>query len=308
MRAHTTIIALGAVLALTGSGCVGTAYQPRTVKETRTINVPHISSSALQVTTGNGAVTVEAIDRDDVELVATLRATTAERLTNALVVAERDRSNTLVVRVDWPGGKPRNNEGCDFKILLPDAKGATIRTSNGSVAIVGLEGTADLRTSNGRLEVRNHGGDVKVHTSNGPVSVKGAAGAVDAGTSNGSASVSEVEGAITVRTSNGKVEILEAKRSVTAGTSNGSIEIRLAQEGGGPVEAKTSNGGVTLAVGEGFTGELDLRTSNSSIRIDDLPGATTVADSKRHKQLRFGASDNQSHIETSNGSIRVRAR
>jgi DUF4097 and DUF4098 domain-containing protein YvlB len=251
---------------------------------------------------------VESSDRDDVEIEASLRATTQERLKGARVVADRDSAGALLVSVTWPGGKARNNEGCSFKITLPGARGVTVRTANGRVLIAGLEGAADLATSNGGIDVRGHDGDLKAHSSNGSLSVERVAGSVETGTSNGSVSVRDAGGGVQVRTSNGRIEIAEATGAVTARTSNGSIEIRLAGDGVGPVEANTSNGSVTLTIGQALGGELELRTSDASISVGDLAGATMVVDEKHHKRVRLDDSSSRSRVQTSNGSIRVRMR
>jgi DUF4097 and DUF4098 domain-containing protein YvlB len=301
-------VALAGVWGLTVTGCAFAGSTPPLAKETRTLHVAHVPSSAVQVTTRNGAVTVEASERDEVEIVATLTATTQERLKETQVVAERDASNALIVGVDWAGGKPMNREGCGFRVLLPQATGAGIHTSNGGITIVGLEGMADLEASNGPIEVRQHGGDVKADTSNGPISVLQARGSVAAETSNGPVSIHDPGGRVLARTSNSKIEIVEASQAVTSRTSNGPISVRLSEHGVGPVEAHTSNGSVTLIVGNAFGGDLEMRTSNGSIRVDDLQNVTLVSESKGRRHLRVGSADIESQLETSNGSIHVRSR
>lgn len=302
------VLALAGAWALTTTGCALAVSSPPLARETRTLHVPHVASSAVEVTTRNGAVTVEASERDDVEIVATLAAESQARLQETQVVAERDAANTLVVRVDWADGKPRNREGCGFRVLLPQATRAKVRTSNGGITIAGLGGAADLKTSNGPIEVGRHRGDVEADTSNGPVSVRQATGSVEAETSNGPVSIVEPGGEVSARTSNGRIEIVEAGRAVVARTSNGPISVRLSDQGAGPVEARTSNGSVTLTLGGGFGGELDMRTSNGSIRVENLSGVTLLNDSKNRKHLRIGTAETKSKMETSNGSIHVQKR
>jgi DUF4097 and DUF4098 domain-containing protein YvlB len=257
-------------------------------KETRTVNVAHVAGSAVQVLADNGGIEIGTGDRQDVEIVADLRATTAERLAETRVVAERDTSSgRLNIQVQWPEGRKRNNEGCSFKITVPEANGVEARTSNGGVHVAGLSGNARLHSSNGAIEVQDQRGDVDCRTSNGSITVAGA------------------EGAIGARTSNGRIEIRNAKHAVKAQSSNGAVHIDLADGGTGPVDAESSNGRMTLNVGGSFAGELELRTSNGAIQVSDLPDAKVVTAGKTHMMLRFGESPDRSRVTTSNGGIQI---
>jgi DUF4097 and DUF4098 domain-containing protein YvlB len=267
------------------SGCISQPLH----EATRTIEHDHAAESGLRVESANGSITVQKTERDNVQIVAHLRAISPERLEAAKTIIERKDDKTLAIRVAWPEDKRLGNEGCSFEIHIPDAVGLHLKTSNGKLQAVGLRGNAELRTSNGRVEIQDHSGPVIAKSSNGNIVVKGVSGAID------------------TETSNGKITIVGAPDSVRAKSSNGALRISFAPESTGPIDAHTSNGTVELELGTSFAGHLSLTTSNGSIELSELPSAQLVSSGKKHTELAFGDADHKSEVRTSNGSIRVRS-
>lgn len=257
-------------------------------EETRLSNVPHVDESPIDVVTVNGSVSVTREEREDVEIVAHLKAVSAERLAAVKVVSTRSEDDTLSIAVEWPDGKPENREGCRFDVLIPDADGVKVRTSNGKVEIAGLGGKADLETRNGAIKVTSHTGPVEARTGNGAVTVRGSDGALD------------------VSTRNGRIEVSGATAEAKLETSNGSIELALTAEDSGPIEAHARNGSVTVSLSRALKGELTLDTTNGSINIDSDLDPQVVSRKKTHAVLDLGESENSSSVTTSNGSIRVK--
>lgn len=284
----TSLVVSTAIVSLAGGCNLSIPFVAPLHEETRTSNVPHMDGSAIEVVTVNGAVVVIQEERDDVQVVAQLRAVSAERLEAAEVVAVRNDDDTLSISVDWPEGKRRNREGCNFEILIPDADGAILRTSNGKIELVGLGGTADLQTSNGAITVESHSGAIKARTSNGTITAR------------------ENEGAIDASASNGRIKIADATDRVDAKTSNGAIVVGLGAEGQGPIVARTSNGGITLGLSPAMKGQLTLNTSNGSLNVESSLESKVVSRKKNRAVLDLGGSEEQSTATTSNGSIHVR--
>ncbi len=285
----------GQVLTLAGliglmAGCNMVSMTQPLHEETRTSNTPHLEKKALDVVTRNGSVTVRREDRDDVQIVAHLKAVSPERLAAVEVVADRDEDGTLSISVDWPEGKPQNREGCRFEIHIPGATGVSVRSSNGKIGLTGLGGDTDLQTSNGSIEVKSHDGPLKAHTSNGQIAA------------------SAVQGEIAVSTSNGRIKITDAIGRVDAKTSNGSVDVSLHPEGVGPLKVDTSNGSISLGLSSAVKGQLKLNTSNGSVTIDPSLKSQVVSHGKAKAVLQLGESGNESTAKTSNGSIRVRGR
>ncbi len=285
------VAALSCVL-LTLGGCV--FGQVHLERETRLLTVDHVAASPVSVRTINGAVSVVAdTSASDVSVTAELRAQSLDRLERTKIVASRDPDGTLRIDIAWADGVALNSEGCDLDIILPDARGVDIHTSNGSVEVSNLAGKATLNSSNGRITATHHDGDVVASTSNGSISVTDPAGDVEADSSNG---------AITVANAPGRV---------SADSSNGKIDIRLASTSAGPVIADTANGSINLVVGASFRGRLSLRTSNSGITTEGFSSrsdAKVEKSSKSKATIVFGEGGADSTCSTSNGHITVATR
>jgi len=266
--ARRALVAFGVcLLTLPALGC-GLMDPP--VEETRTSSLSHVAGTPLSVESVNGSITLTATpDVNDVTVVATLKARTKERLEATRVLAERKPDNSLSIFVQWPDDIREGNEGCSFVIRLPDVKGVTLKSSNGSVTLVGSTGAANIKTSNGSVTFSRHDGELKVKTSNGSVTGSGVNGTAD------------------------------------IDTSNGAVTISLAPTFAGPVAIDTSNGSVTLKVGEAFTGELSIKTSNGSITLPSDPGVRIADKSKGSARLSFGDGGKASKIVTSNAAVTV---
>ena len=238
--------------------------------ETRELTVPHVVGSSLAVTTRNGAISVERSDVQEIEIVATIKAMSEERLAKSEIVTQRE-GETLRISVAWPEGKRKMREGCSFELRVPEGvKGVALTASNGSLTSSGLAGDASLESSNGSIKISNHDGKVDLDTSNGRIQVVGVTGSVD------------------------------------AKSSNGSLDIALADGASGSVVLKTSNGSVNLKLGSEFSGRLKMKTSNGSISYGGAAGAKVLKGGRKSAEIQFGESNEASSIETSNGSITVR--
>ena len=276
------------VVAMTAmAGC--SALGPR-VHEQRTMTVAHAAGTSLSIVTANGSVLAERQHRSDVLVEVDLFGPDAERLSFANVHAERVGDGSLRVWVDWPGGKRENNEGANIDVLLPDAVGVDIRTSNGTVTLLGLAGLAKINTSNGNIIVRDHSGAVHADTSNGDLRLEGVDGDIVAGSSNGSITITDAFGV------------------VEADTSNGNAYVSTAHGNPGPVRISTSNGRVQLELGDGFAGILRVKTSNGKIAASGFDNARLIDSGKNTLKIQIGTDETVSAIRTSNGSVRISPR
>ncbi len=256
------------------AGC-NFGWQSARFKETRQLMVDHEPGAGVDVETRNGAIDVRVVQVDSVEIDAHIRAITQERLNLTEVVASRLDDGTLYLRVQWPEGGRKGSEGCSFDIRLPDAYGATLKSSNGALTLVGASGRASLTTSNGRITVENHEGDVIVDTSNG------------------------------------RVQLAQINGSVDADTSNGSVRVELADAASGPIRIDTSNGSVHVGVGGAFAGELSAKTSNGSVSLVGF-SPEEIAEKRRrscrlHAEAVIGppGEGGESRVSSSNGSISI---
>lgn len=277
MASATRVLMRAAVLAfglsmITAGGCVVSWGGP-THKETRTTSVPVEAPGGLDVSTRNGSVSVERGSTDRIQVSATLRARTLERLAEMTVVIE-EVDGVLRIRPEAPGGKWQSNEGCSIEVVVPTGavtRGITVNTSNGKISVAAMTGKAHLDTSNGSITVEDHDGEVHA------------------------------------KTSNGKINLHRVGGPVVADTSNGSVTVRLREDVRGPVNLDTSNGSVTLEVGRAFAGSLRISTSNGSVDVPErAEGVRVLSKKRRSASLEFGTGQPSSVIDTSNGNVRVR--
>lgn len=259
----------GCVVSGTVAGC-GVLYQPANSKATKSAAVTHVAAAPVDVMTENGAITITKSEGAEVTITANIRATTQERADAVTVTSERSPDGTLVVRVNWPGGKRLGSEGAAIDISMPEAGGVTLRTSNGAITMSGMTGAANLHSSNGAIKVHGHSGHVDADTSNG------------------------------------KIELLDV-RSAKADTSNGAVNVRLLADSAGPVDIDTSNGGVTLEVGTAFDATLTAKTSNGKASCT-AAGATVVSSGRGSGVFKFGTGEKTGTIHSSNGGITIKSR
>jgi len=287
-----TALPLIAASASVLGGCV--SFQSANFKSSSSATLTHVAGMPVSVATENGRIVVEAAQRADVQSVqisAEVRATTQERADTTEIVAERDTDGRLRVSVAWPDGQRISGEGCSITILLPDASGLDLRTSNGSVTIRGCAGQATVVTSNGPIEVTDHAGVAKLKTSNGAVTV------------------TNLSGALNVDTANSRIVGTGLGGPVDVHTSNGPVSITLADSSVGPADIRTSNGSVKFCPGGTFTGDLSISTSNGSITLPSEGGAMRVIEKNKTSakvSFRMGPiAQPESVIRTSNGAVTV---
>ncbi len=216
-----------------------------TFRGTKTTTVAHVAGSPLDVNTENGSITIIVAARGDVQIESRFAATTAERLAAASVEAVRKPDGTLSVHAVWPDGKAIGSEECAFTITLPDAKGLTLKTSNGSIKSGTTSGTMNAQTSNGSVSIQNHSGEATVHTSNGSVEfalADDSSGPVGIRTSNGAVTLEvgkAFTGALSASTSNGKISY----EGFDTAASNNALQVGASTT---PSKVKTSNGRVSI--------------------------------------------------------------
>ena len=171
--AMTVLLALLALFAAPSCDAPGHTYGDRpTACEVREIALP--ATGALVVDNGvSGSVSVGAWDRDEVSVVATLRAYGSdERSPTELLAATTIETDGGVRNVTRGGGWVE----VAYRVRVPRATGLTVETRNGSIAVEGVVGRHRLTTRNGSLRLADVGGDVRAETANGSVTVVASGG------------------------------------------------------------------------------------------------------------------------------------
>jgi len=248
----------------------------------------------LQVDSSNGFIVVEAADTSTVTATARLRSRgetleKAEARVDAIVYDMTQEGDviTLRYRSSDQTDDVRRYSGVSFTVTVPRQADIDAETSNGDIAVRGVQGVFDLNTSNGDVELSDLVGTALVDTSNGRIEAERVSGVLDLETSNGAIYMEDVEARVDARTSNGRIEFAgifvgDAHR---LRTSNGTIGLRVPADAALTFDASTSIGSITTSlpltgdtVGRDWnatlnapaTTTLELRTSNGSIHIDAL--------------------------------------
>jgi len=160
------------------------------------------------------------------------------------------------------------NSGASANVKVPKGTTLELRSSNGSLTVIGPTGDVTANTSNGRIEMEGSTGKLKLDTSNGHITIKAENSIVAAHTSNGYIEFrgSLAAGDHSLRTSNGSITLTlppDARFKFDAQTSNGKItsEFPMTRTGG------SRDSELRGTVGESPTTFIELRTSNGRIEI-----------------------------------------
>jgi len=269
-------------------GCVVSGWDQAPFKGTRVVSLSHVAGSAVKVRSENGSVKLTAANVPEATINAEVRARTQERLDQVKVVAVRGASGELSISVEWPAPGRQGSEGASMEIKVPDGKNIDIKTSNGSITVAGMDGSAVLVSSNGAIAVDDQDGPVNASTSNGVITITAPGGPVVAESSNGS------------------IKVIKAPGKVKADSSNAKITVELLPTNPGPVNLDTSNGSIVFSFGPAFSGVLKASTSNGSIKMDGVMAKTK---SKNSATIELGEKPSEapgSVLDTSNESITIK--
>ncbi len=220
---------------------------------------PFSAGQRLTLDNTNGDVFVEAWDGDEVQIVATKRIKSRRESADALL-----RELTIDVQV--------NGSGIEIETLYPKRRGFLgMSDVNASVEYdirVPRQAGLELRTVNGEIEVVRIEGEMRLRSTNGGIAVVDSAGSVNAATTNGGirAELEQVSGEdMEFSTTNGGIRVYlpsNLSASVDARTTNGSIETDFPVEVRGTFRRTRLSGDIN-----GGGPELELETTNGSIRI-----------------------------------------
>lgn len=181
---------------------------------------PLNANGRVRISNINGSITVEAWDRNEVQLSYTKIADTKERLSEVEVRID-SRTDFFSVESDYDNFKTRNNDqwrnggklSVEYRLMVP--RGAVlneVETVNGSVTVSNFINVTRVSAVNGSVKATNIRGTARLSTVNGEVS----------------ADFDRLENGskISLDTVNGKVQLLipsDSNATLKADSLNGSI-------------------------------------------------------------------------------------
>lgn len=272
-------------LALAGLLTLTAAAQAAEVTDRFEKTYPFRDGALLELDNVNGAVGIDAWDRDEVRLVAEKKvraddqAKAREVLKQVQVSVQQEGGGLQVVTripktgggiLDWMTGD-NVNVSVSYRLQVPRRARLDVETTNGTLRVKGTQGEAILETTNGAISIADLDGDLRLSSTNGGIEATDVAGAVRASTTNGGIEVRLREvpsgSELSFQTTNGSVDVAlpsDIRASVDIATSNGRISSEFDVAGGSKSRTRLSgdiNGG---------GGELKIRTSNGNVEVEQI--------------------------------------
>lgn len=266
-------------LMITLAGCcinIGSCAMRAKYERTVQLSAPLSAGSGFEARTHNGSIKIAGADVTDCNLTATItaRAITeeeAKELAERTTVRLESFGGRLIAKIDKPTFLTNKSVSVSLDVQLPDESDLELTTHNGSVQIRNVVGRLSGTTHNGRITAEQVSGTAQLHTHNGSVTCR------------------EISGDCRLKSHNGSVKVYYSKAAESI------CDISLI----------TYNGGIELETPSNFSGEFSASTHNGSIRTD-LPITIVGKVNKRKLTGKIGTGQGKLHLETHNGSIRVR--
>jgi hypothetical protein len=274
---------------------------PRDGSADRTLQASFDDPKSLDVEVENGSimitrddslksmqVTVVVGDRSDGRSDSDSYRTAVQ---GAVLVAERDSSGQVKVRVNLPGlGLFRSN---------PPSTNVTVRTP-------GLSGVR-AESMNGSIRTEGDLGKLALETINGSIDAAGAASVVEADSNNGSISIAGTMTSVKAESTNGNIDISGAMSSARAETANGKIRIAVPAGSKAVIDAESVNGSITLEIPASWDGAIDASTTCGRLRVTDIDGTTTNDFvGATFRRTAASGSSAKAKLDVTNGSITLK--
>lgn len=256
----------------------------------------------------NGSVEILSWEKDSVQVAGTKYAATESDL-KEMKIETHAEEGAVRIRTVRPSGRYRSM-GARYFIRVPrTVELERIVTSNGSIRIEDVEGSARLETSNGAVRLRKLAGRLEVRTSNGSIEGDEVTGDAVLRTSNGAIRLTQTRGSLDAATSNGSINARFARVTPQKGfrceTSNGSIDLGFEALEGNEVRANTSNSSITVRLPRTAKAQIRAHTSHGSVTSDFDVTVRSGTVGKDHLEGQIGEGGPLVQLTTSNGSIRI---
>lgn len=277
---HFAKVSLGCLLCLVMfmAGCISIGGCSMQAKYERTVQLsaPLSPGSAFEAQTHNGSITINGAEVAECNMTATIvaRAATdeeAQELAEKVKVTLVPSGNRLITRIDKPTQLINKSVSVGLDVEVPNQTDLKLVTHNGSVEISDIKGRLDATTHNGKVTSERVSGTTAFSTHNGSVTC------------------GEISGSTQLKSHNGSI------KAYYTDTAPSVCDISII----------THNGGIELKTPPGYSGRIDASTNNGSINTD-LPITVSGKISKSSLKGTIGAGEGQLHLETHNGSIRIR--
>ena len=277
---HLTKLSLGCLLCLLtfAAGCVYVGSCSMQAKYERTVDLSAALSpgSTFAAQTHNGSITVNGAEAGECRLTATItaRAATeeeAQELAEKTEITLEPSGDKLTAKIAQPTLKMNRSIGVSFDVDVPNKTSLELVTHNGALMIADIAGRVNATTHNGKVTAGN------------------------------------ISGTTVLETHNGQMDCTQLSGDVQLATHNGGVQASYSQTAPPAcnVSIVTYNGGIEFTAPPGFSAEVEAATHNGSVHTD-LPVTVVGEVSKSRIRGTIGAGQGKLHLETHNGSIRIK--
>jgi hypothetical protein len=278
---HFAKVSLGCLLCLViiSAGCcinIGGCFMQAKYERTTQLSAPLSPGSTFEAKTHNGSITIEGADVTECSLTATIvtRAATdeeAQELSDQVNVTLVPDGNRLTVKIDKPTNLINKSVSVSLDVQVPNQTDLDLLSHNGAVEISDITGRLAATTHNGKVECERISGTSTFETHNGPIKCN------------------EISGSTKLNSHNGSI------KAFYTSTASSVCDISMI----------THNGSIELKTPPNLSAKIDVSTHNGSIHTD-LPITVSGKISKSELKGTIGAGKGELHLETYNGSIRIR--
>ena len=217
------------------------------------------SGTQVEIVNTSGAITVEAVDGNTLDIKATIRMKGAteeaarDLLKQVEIVAEAGAAKVRI-ETKYPRSLGRQSPDVTYAIRVPKTAKVDLRAVNGTITVSGMQAGVHAEISNGEIRGQNLAGPVSASTTNGGIHLQ----------------VSSVEGeGLTLETTNGSIDLklpAQTKATLAARCVNGRINVsNLPFEKDGEGSRRRLNGTIN-----GGGPEIRIDMINGSIRVGRL--------------------------------------
>ncbi|MCP4614081.1 MAG: DUF4097 domain-containing protein [Planctomycetes bacterium] len=272
------LVSLLCLLSVGACSCIYIGDYGMRAKYERTVQMssPMPAGSSFEAQTHNGSIKIAGADITECNVTATItgRAKTeedAQKLAERTTVKLESFGSRLIAKINKPIFLTNQSVSVSLDVQVPNESGLELTTHNGSVEITNITGRLNGTTHNGRITTEQVSGTAALHTHNGSVTCR------------------QISGDSRLKSHNGSIRVYYSEAAPSI------CDISLI----------TYNGGIEIETPENFSGEFNASTHNGSIRTD-LPITIVGKISKSKLTGKIGNGQGKLHLETHNGSIKVR--
>ncbi len=277
-RTKASLVCLLGLLVLSASCCVNIGSCAMLAKYERTVQLsaPLKQGCAFTAKTHNGYVTVDGVNTTECNLTATIvaRAATEEKareLAENTNIELESIGDKLTVKIEKPAWRTNQSISVSLDATVPQRTNLQLTTHNGAVKVADIIGTVQATTHNGKVTTLQSSGSIMLHTHNGKVVCE------------------DIAGDVRLKTHNGGIDLCYSQTAEPVCN----------------VSAVTHNGSIDFTAPPDLSAAVEVSTHNGSIRTE-LPITVTGKVSKNKLTGTIGTGQGKLHLETHNGSIKIR--